>query len=70
MDAPPKTLEQLAAEAHATFGQRACPHCGCRHFLVLRTWYTVAGEKHRSYRCRHCGGHEFNAAVKEDVLPL
>lgn len=49
-----------------TNGQ-VCPHCACRDFRVVQTWYVKSGEKHRAYKCRHCGKHEFNAAVVEIV---
>lgn len=44
-----------------------CPHCGCHDFRVVQTWYVKHGEKHRAYKCRNCGQHEFNAEVIETV---
>lgn len=48
-------------------GIPSCPFCGCRDFRVVRTWYTTTGEKHRAYKCRHCGQHEFNAKTSETI---
>jgi transcription elongation factor Elf1 len=60
-----KTAAQMLRDSRG--GQFECPHCGCRDFRIVQTWWTKDGEKHRAYKCRHCGKHEFNAAVAEII---
>ncbi len=62
-----KSLSELGGKAA---GGPECPHCGCRDFRVVRTWWTKAGEKHSSFVCRHCRQYEFNAKVERVVTLL
>lgn len=45
---------KLSALIHRTGGGLVCPHCQCRHFMVVYTRQKPGGiERRRS--CRHCG---------------
>jgi hypothetical protein len=53
-----KTLGQMLAETRASEAAAAggirCPHCGCGHSAVARTW-DIGGGRRRKRVCRHCG---------------
>lgn len=55
-ESPPRTLEELAAEARAADPMGlTCPKCGWTCLPVLYTQRLPNGETNRVRKCRNCG---------------